>query len=421
VRIAVATLIAVCALTACAGGGTAGGAPSPTGTASSPSTTSSPSSRPSAIPSPAGEPFTTQLTCGRPVTATHDLALYALATTPPILEVLDVSNPLKPALLCLLSPAQGGSFDQAPNQVVFWIGDQLGTADLSSGKVVRTERLPAPAFVGVFSRDGTTFAYRTSIDAAGSISTRIDGAGYDRELYLQAPIGGHGGPPPGRGPFDQLEFSADGQELLDFNEFRPASGPANFRVYRIHGILGSYAPPDSFILMQSTWAEFGTWSPTGHTLYFYGPGPDPSAGQLQSLDGTGNVQTVATGVSSLFWARVAPTGGSIIYDSYLSPPTDSCGGLPHLWNFDLVTHVAAQLSGTISSEPVVITRTSVWSNEEKAGQCGPGGESYLDGVILARDTTTGRDSVVNMEAIIPGIGGPPLPPSTTARVLDVWF
>lgn|GEM_PF-1965276 len=421
VRIAAATLIAVCALTACAAGGTAGGAPSPKSTAPSPSITNSPSSSPSATPSPAGGPFTTQLTCGRPVTATHGLALYELATTPPILEVLDVSNPLKPALLCLLSPAQGGNFGQAPNQVVFWIGDQLGSADLSSGKVVQTARLPAPAFEGVYSRDGTTFAYRAAIDPAGSISTRIDGAGYDRELYLQPPIGGHGGPPPGRGPFDQLAFSADGKELLDYNEFKPASGLAKFLVYRVFGILGSYAPPDSFILIQSTWAEFGSWSPTGHTLYFYGPGPSPSAGQLYSLDGTGNVQTVATGLSSLFWARVAPTGSSIIYDSYVGPPADACGGLPHLWTFDLATHVAAQLSAGISSEPVFVTRTVAWSNEEKAGQCGPGGESYPDGVILAHDTSTGRASVVNMDAIIPGIGGPALPPPTTASVLDAWF
>jgi hypothetical protein len=421
VRIAAAALIAFCALTACVRSSPTGSSPSPTSGSPSPSITISPSSSPGATPSPGSEPFTTKLTCGRPVTATHGLALYELATTPPILEVLDVSNPLKPALLCLLSPAQGGSFDQAPNRVVFWIGDQLGSADLSSGQVVLTARLPFSAYWGVYSPDGSTFAYRASIDTAGTISTRIDGGGYDRELYAQSPVGGHGGPGPGRGPFDLLQFSADGQELLDFNEFRPASGPVKFLVYRIHGILGSYAPPDSFLLMQSTWAEFGTWSPTGHTLYFYAPGPAPSAGQLQSLDGTGNVQTVATGLSSLFWARVAPTGGSIIYDSYVSPSADACGGLPHLWTFDLATHVAAQLSGSISSEPVVITRTSVWSNEEKAGQCGPGGESYPDGVIVAHDISTGRDSVVDTTQTVPGIGGPPLSPPNTGQLLDVWF
>jgi hypothetical protein len=128
VRIAAAALIAFCALTACVKSGPTANSPSPT-------ITISPSRSPSGSPSPAGLPFTTKLTCGRPVTATHGLALYELATIPPILEVLDVSNPLRPALLCLLSPAQGGSFDQAANEVVFWIGDQLGSADLSSGRV----------------------------------------------------------------------------------------------------------------------------------------------------------------------------------------------------------------------------------------------------------------------------------------------
>src|SRR5260370_35414187 len=89
-----------------------------------------------------------------------------------------------------------------------------------------------PAYKGVFSHDGATFAYRASVDAAGSISTRIDGGGYDRELYLQAPLGGHGGPPPGAGPFDQPEFSPDGKELLGFASFRPPTGPDNFLVSR---------------------------------------------------------------------------------------------------------------------------------------------------------------------------------------------
>jgi hypothetical protein len=413
-------LIALCALTACVGGSTTASAPSPKTTSPSPSITTSPSSSLSGTPSPAGEPFTTQLTCGRPVTATHGLALYALATTPPILEVLDVSDPLKPALLCLLSPAQGGSFDQAPNQVVFWIGDHLGSADLGSGKVVETARLPAPAFEGVYSRDGTTFAYRASVDAAGSISTRIDRGGYDRELYLQAPIGGHGGPPSGQGPLEQLAFSADGKELLDFIASRGASGPDNFLVYRTSDILGTYAPPDSFLIFQSTNAVSGAWAPTGSTLYLF-VSTQGTTGEVDSLDASGQRLTLARGVNGFFWPRVMPTGGSIVYDTYVIPPGDTCGGLPHLWTFDLATRVASQLSAGISAEPAFVPRTVVWSNEQKVGQCGPGGQSGPDGVILAHDLSTGRDSVVDMTQTVPGIGGPPLPPPGTAHVLDVWF
>jgi len=413
VRIAAAALIAFCALTACVSSGPTAGSPSPT-------ITNSLSRSPSASPTPAGRPFTTKLTCGRPVTATHGLALYELATTPPILEVLDVSIPLRPTLLCLLSPAQGGSFDQAPNEVVFWIGDQLGSADLSSGQVVLTARLPVPAFRVVYSHDGATFAYRASVDAAGSISTRIDGAGYDRELYLQAPLGGHGGPPPGVGPFDQLEFSPDGKELLDFDSFRPPTGPDNFLVYRTTGILGTYASPDSFLIFHSTTTVSGVWGPTGSTLYFF-MSTQGTTGEVDSLDVNGQRSTLARGVTGFFWPRVMPSGASIVYDTYVTPPGDTCGGLPHLFRFDLATDTTSQLSTAVSAEPVFLSQTIVWSNEQQVGQCGPGGESGPDGVILAHDIGTGRDSVADTTQTVPGIGGPPLPPPSTAHVLDVWF
>jgi hypothetical protein len=369
---------------------------------------------------PAGSPFTTKLTCGRPVTATHGLALYELATTPPMLEVLDVSDPLKAVLLCLLSPAQGGSFDQAPNELVFWIGDQLGSADLSSGQVVLTARLPMPAFMGAYSHDGATFAYRASVDPAGSVSTRIDSGGYDRELHLQAPVLGHGGSPPSQGPFDQLAFSADGTELLDFNAYGGASGLDNFLVYRTTGILGTYAPPDGFLIFQSPSAAHGAWSPTGSTLYFFMQGQSPG-GEIDSLDTSGRRLTLASGLDGLYWPRVMPAGGSIVYHTFVIPPGDTCGGLPHLWAFDLAIHVASQLSAAISAEPTFVTRTVLWSNEQEVGQCGPGGQSAANGVILAHDMSTGRDSVVDMTQTVPGIGGPPLPPSSTSDVLDVWF
>jgi hypothetical protein len=107
-----------------------------------------------------------------------------------------------------------------------------------------------------------------------------------------------------------------------------------------------------------------------------------------------------------------------VYDAYNSDP---CGGVPHLWTFDLASAGASQLSTAISAEPVFMSQTIVWSNEQKIGQCGPGGESGPDGVILALDMGTGRDSVVDTTQTVPGIGGPPLPLPSTGYVLDVWF
>src|SRR5258708_8845338 len=92
-------------------------------------------------PSPTAAAFTSQLNCDKPVTATHGLALYEYAGAS-VLGILDVSDPLKPTLLCWLSGASGGRFDQAPNEIVFWIGNKLGAADLTSGNVVQTDTLP---------------------------------------------------------------------------------------------------------------------------------------------------------------------------------------------------------------------------------------------------------------------------------------
>ncbi len=409
-------VIGFCALTACGGGGGTGPA-SPTRVSQSPPSVATPSS--AGTPSPT-EPFTTRLNCGRSVSATHGLALYALSTKPPMLEILDVSNPLKPALLCLLGPAQGGRFTQTSNQLVFWIGDQLGSADLGSGSVMQTAQLPLPAIEGAFSRDGSLFAYRATEDPAGTLGTHLDSGGYDRTLYTQGPIGGHGGPPPGSGPVDQLEFSPDGTELLDYNAFRGASGLDTFLVYRVAGILGTYAPPDSFRIFQSSTVVRGAWLPTGSTLYFFAPA-NGLAGEVDSLDATGRRTALASNIEGFFWPTLTPAGAVVIYNRYVSSSGDSCGGLPHLWTFTLASRSASQLSPVISSEPVFVTRTAVWSNEEKPAQCGPGGESLPDGVIVAHDLGTGRDARVDMTSTVPGIGGPPLPPPNTGWVVDVLF
>lgn len=370
-RGAAAALVAIYALTACAGGGTTAGAPPAPTSSPSPSTAAGTSSSPTPIPPPPDMPFTTQLDCARPVTTAHGLALYALYTTPPRIEVLDVSHAWQPALVCMLSPAQGGSFDQAPNQVVFWIGAKLGSADLTTGKAVQTAQLPAEPSEGVFSRDGATFAYRATDDTAGSFSTHIFGGGRDHTLYHEGPVTPPSVFPFVRGPFGKLEFSADGTELLDFVASRPASGLDKFLVYKTSGILGSGAATDTSRIFQSNTASTSVWSPTGSTLYFFvesNPGP---TGRLVSLDRTGRQQTLASGMTGLLEAQMSPTGGSILYDNYVTPSGDTCGGVPHLSTFDLASRQTSQLSTAISWLPVFITPTVVWSIEGHPSQCGP--------------------------------------------------
>ena len=351
--------------------------------------------------------MSTKLYCDSHVGATA-LALYRFALTSPFVEMLNVSNPLKPSLVCRLDPAYGAHF-LSDTKLAFWIDDQLGTADLSSGAITQTARLAGRAGTGAFSADGTKFAYRV-FDETGAMSTHLYVNGSDRTLYTQEPLGGHGGPGLSFGPFDQLEFSPDGSRLLDFFFFRPQSGPANFIVFKA----------DGSIQFQSTTATSGAWSPAGNTLYFLGHEQPGLIGELDSLTADGQRHVVATGVNGLFWPRMSPDGRSIVYNTSDSSIPD-CGGVPHLWRIDPITGVATQISKSITSSPFFVQRTVVWSNEQQVGPCGPGGPTGPDGVILAHDLSTGQEATVNSDLIVPGIGGPKLPQTSTLNLLDVWF
>jgi hypothetical protein len=353
----------------------------------------------------------TKLSCGDSHIGATALAIYRYATSPPFfVELLDVSNPLKPSLACTLMPASGARILSA-TKLAFWTGDQLGIADLSSGNpIVQTARLAATAGTGAFTADGTKFAYR-SHDDAGRMSLHLMVAGSDRTLYVSEPMGGHGGPGPSVGPTDNLQFSADGALLLDEFSFRPVSGPANFIVFK----------SDGSIAFQSKEAAGGTWSPVGHTLYFRVGNQAGPTGELHGLTADGRQHVIATSLDLLNWPRMSPDGSGIIYNATDSSVPD-CGGVPHLWRVDLTTGHAVQISNAISSGPFFVQPTVVWSDEQVLSPCGPGGPSSEDGVILAHDMVTGRDATVDTTLLIPGsIGGSPLPPSATWNLLDTWF
>jgi hypothetical protein len=134
----------------------------------------------------------TRQNCGDSHIGATALAIYQYSTTPPFVELLDVSNPVKPYLACTPSPALGAHI-LSDTKLAFWVGDELGTADLASRAVTRTARLVASAGTGAFSADGTKFAYR-HWDDAGSMSLHLYVGGSDKALYVREPIGGHGGP-----------------------------------------------------------------------------------------------------------------------------------------------------------------------------------------------------------------------------------
>lgn len=336
----------------------------------------------------------TKLSCGDSHIGATAFAVYRLATTPPAVQIVDVSNPLKPSPACTLSPAYGAHMLSA-TRVAFWTGDQLGIADLSLANPIRqTARLAATAGgTGAFSPDGTKFAYRSYDSGDDGFSTHLYANGSDQSLYQQAPLGGHGGPGPSFGPFDQLAFSPDGSLLLDFNTFRPQSGPANLMVFKL----------DGSIAFQTRTAPGAIWSSTGNTLFFYVPNQSGTAGELDRLQASGQRDVVASGLHGMYWARMSPDGRSIIYNATDSSVPD-CGGVPHLWSLDLFAGRATQISSLISSGPYFVQPTVVWSDEQKLTECGPGGPSSEDGVILAHDLSTGKDTTVDI-SLVPGTAG----------------
>ena len=315
-----------------------------------------------------------------------------------VLGILDVSNPLKPNLLCWLSPADGGRFGQSAGKLMFWAGDKLEIADLATGAVVQTDQLAARPFSGAFSADGSMFAYRSGDDNVG-VTTHLHRHGADQILYAEAPIGGHGGP--SYGPLNQLAFSADGSMLLDFYEFRPAGGPPRLIVFRT---------ADGSIAFQSPGAAAGgVWSGARTTAYFYVWAAEPPAGELDSLDASGRQQTLAGNLNGVYWPAMSPDSAGIVFDTYDS------AGQPHLWRFALATNTAVQLSPAAGSLPVFVSSSVVWFDKKIPCSCGPGGLSQPNGEVLAYDLVKGGTSTVDMTYTVPGIGAPQ---ASTREVID---
>jgi hypothetical protein len=406
-------LVAATVLAGCTSAPAASSPPS-----STPSLSPAASSIPSALsaapasPSPTDQPTATTVNCTHPYNSTHGVALVSYAGA---IGVLDVSNGLKPFLLCWFSPAQGAAFDQAAKQVVFWAGNHLGAIDLAAGKVTMTDTLPATPWEGVFSHDGSLFAYRTGDDTTG-MSTHVYHGGVDRVLYTEAGLGGHGGP--SWGPLDRLEFSADDQYLLDFYEFRPASGPDRLLIYQTGAILVSSVPPDSLRRLSVNQAEPGAWSTKGSALFYYVPPTGSTPGKVLWWEPSG-VLELASGIGSWSWPVVQPQGSELYYNEWVSTvPNDQCGGLPHLWRIDLGDGKPSQASDAVASHPVFVTPSFVWMNEEKLTGCGIGGESAPDGVILGYDLANGSTKQVDMSLAVPGVGAPQ---SNSGSVVDVWL
>jgi WD40-like Beta Propeller Repeat len=344
-------------------------------------------------PSALSTPVETKLTCNSRPAPTDPLVLMIKpSTTESEAEVLNVVNPIRPVEVCNLGPASGGRFISA-TRIALWTGDTLRVADMASGSVAVTARLPAVPTDGKFSPDGSLFAYRVGGDTDG-LSTHLFVAGHDRILVVRAGIGGHGGST--IGPTAQLKFSADGQHLLSVDSLfaRFDSGPPNFLVYNTNGSIE----------FQSATAGFGVWATQGAKLFFLAMAQQGDiGGDVHSWEPHSNEVQVAQGLKTYFWPALGPDGRRLVFNSYDSK------GLPRLWSLDLSTGLSSQLSKGISTDPQFVGHHVIWSNEEKPCDCGLGVMSEPDGKVLVHDLQTGHDTAM----AVPG--------SPMSFITDTWL
>jgi hypothetical protein len=344
-------------------------------------------------PSAHSTPVETTLACSsRPAPSDPLVLMIKPSATESAAEVLDVSNPIRPIEVCNLGSASGGRFISA-TRIALWTGDRLSVADIASGSVAVTARLPAVPTYGEFSPDGSLFAYRVGGDTDG-LSTHLFVAGHDRTLVARAGIGGHGGS--AIGPAAQLRFSADGKHLLSVDSLfaRFDSGPPNFLVYDIKGSIE----------FQSATAGFGVWAPQGANLFFLKMAQQGDiGGDVHSWEPASTEIEVAHGLKTYFWPALGPDGRRIVFNSYDSK------GLPRLWSLDLSTGLSSQLSKGISTDPQFVGHNMVWSNEEKPCECGLGVLSAPDGKVLVHDIQTGHDTPIALSG------------SPNSFIIDAWF
>jgi hypothetical protein len=313
------------------------------------------------------------------------------------LLVLDTVDPIHPVEDCTIVPAAGGRFITA-TRIAFWDSDSLGTADIAAGTVVVTATVPAVPTDGAFSPDGSIFAYRVGGDTNG-LSTHLFAAGQDHTLVTRAGIGGHGGPI--IGPPAQLEFSSDGKYLLSVDSLNAnfASGPPNFLIFDQNGST----------VFQSATAAFGRWSKQGDELYFLAPSQAHGiSGDVHSWQPTtGETPTALRGLASYFWPELAPDNTSLLFNSYDS------AGLPHLWSVNLSSGTSVQLGSGISTEPVFVGQSVIWSTEEMPTNGGMSA-SAPDGELVVHDLQTGHETTISLGAYAPGW-------VTTRSIVDVWL
>ncbi|HKV88212.1 MAG TPA: hypothetical protein VJT78_09475 [Candidatus Dormibacteraeota bacterium] len=322
----------------------------------------------------------------QPAPGNDPLVLALAGGTEAYLTVLDVANPTQPKSTCDIRPTAGGRF-LSNGKVAFWTRDQqLGVADLQADAVTMTGRVSHIIDGGVFSLDGSAFAYR-STDAGGTMTVYVHYTdGSERPLLSRPPVGGHGGPV--GGPTSELSFSPDGRHILTYDLFITPDDPTPHLV--VFSLTGAVEMKGDY--------SMGAWSPSGTSLTYLRPsqpGRFDGGAVYDWTPGVADGQLFAD-VPSYDWPTWV-AGAPIYFTAY------DGSGYPHLWVIG--RSGMSQLSTTPTSHPFVVGGY-VWTDQQQPCQCGPGGNSAPTGKVIARNIASGVETVIDLPQ--PAFTGDPI-------------
>jgi hypothetical protein len=309
---------------------------------------------------------------GHPLVTASEFSLAGYSS----LAVLDVMNPLAPALVCTINYAP------PPLQPMQWLSASefalvqpgrpahLIDVDVARQSITTIRALNDTTYLAAVSRDRAWLATMETGPDGGNVARLVGSAG-PRTLATFPPAGGHGGTIYGFGG-PNIEFSPDGSLVLaldyEANNFNPAV--ANLQVFDLKGSM-------VFSAAKGVWAVWGKTA-----LYYSG--------------GDGNVYR---------WVRGAPPA-AVVQRDWLEPAVSPDGlSIAHLaYGSNGFTPVVLDTRSGASRvlpasgdrlDPLFVTSTIVWLSELAPCDSCFGGNTPT-GKVFAYDLTSGGEQQVNL-------------------------
>lgn len=386
-----AVALAVAALLA--GGCTAAGAPG--GSVASRALTATPRSAPSSTSS--ATPNSTGAAGGSPSPTPGAASATVTCTATPAgpmalvgRAIYDVTDPLRPRLLCRIAGTVAHLFttdtfeyirpsgDQGTELVLHSIGS--GNESVAARWPLQLTDLPMGGY-GSWTLDGdsaATFASGTDASGSATIQVWLFAQAKKRELYdfpqpLTDCICRFGLPPP------VLSFSPDGRYLV--SGWPIGKGAQPLRVYRVADA--------SLVVTLNVEDTLAIWSPTGDRLYASG-----SSGSVATWAPDDRLVYLADTPVWPYMAGMSPDGKKVVYTDYADQ-----GGTANLrvYLFDIATQSTRMLVDQPRSEVTFVKDGWVWYLEEAPCADCPGQSGPTD-TVFAMNLSTGGEQKVTFSA-----------------------